>query len=217
MTHEHQGQCLYCHESNSYTELTCKRCNRWLPWATALQRVRQATAPLEATPPAAPPTGNQVAPATNYLTRAQPAQSVHRVQQPLQQPLQQPPAVSNALAAEHQYCIHCGSAHIKEAAYCPACGTPIASQHVAVVSPAPAPVQQRRRGRSQPQPTLAPAMPSPMYAGPHQIYQPSVNVSVVTEQKADSLGLLARFLLFLFKCTLVLAFLGGVVAALTSR
>ncbi len=176
MTHEHQGQCLYCGASNSYSEHTCSRCNTQLPWSTALNQVRQAATTL-----AAPPQpGNKMASPGEHMTPVQSNQIVSHGQHS---------NVPNTLSHDHQYCIRCGSAHGREASYCPTCGAPVASPHVPAVAPhAPlvSPHQastgkQKLWRRSRPQPTLAPAMPSPMYAAPPQIYQPSVNVSVVTQ------------------------------------
>jgi hypothetical protein len=53
----------------------------------------------------------------------------------------------------------------------------------------------------------------PWYGAPQQ----NVSVNVVTAQKGGGHGWWARLWIFMFKVSLVLAFVGGVLAAIASR
>ena len=203
MAYENRGQCHYCGESNSYTELTCTHCSTRLPWADALMQSRQV--------------------AQNAI--AQPVQTKWaQPPQPIQYQAGQVPAVG-----QHNFCAHCGASHAVGASFCSHCGTPV---QAFAPMPLQATLDESHRlkkpwgllFRANPTPAPVTAIPTattPVYMMPHMAHmpqQPAINVSVVTQQNTThSSGWWARLTLFLFKASMVFAFLFGIWLALVTH
>lgn len=156
MSSDHQGQCLFCNQTNSYSALTCSNCHTRLPWANALMQSRQ--------PMAAPDTSLQP---TQWAQPQSPA------------PLQR-----NHLAgpAQQRYCAHCGTEHLIGASYCSSCGTSVANlaaaqQNTPGARDALLSAFAQRMAMSPNASSVNHSVLSP---------QQTVNVSVVTQQKSGS-------------------------------
>lgn len=225
MTQEHRGQCAYCGEPNPYTSLTCNHCYTRLPWADALT---QSSMQNSTTALASPPTAQWAAPPVSQGTPD------------AQAPLTRQARFCSSCGSQHAhgaaFCASCGT---------PVQGSQLQGVPTHVVSPTqgvvphvqpmtahvtkkrglawllggsdPAHLPQNAAAQMAGARMMAPqAMPPqgmPWYGAPQQ----NVSVNVVTAQKGGGHGWWARLWLFIFKVSLVLAFLGGVLAAIASR
>ena len=227
MTQEHRGQCAYCGEPNPYTSLTCNHCYTRLPWADALTQnsMQNSTTAL-----ASPPTAQWATPQTPHST----------IDPHIQQPLARQARFCSSCGSQHAhgatFCVGCGApVHGTQMQGAPMHVSP-AQSAVPHVQPMTAHVTKKHGlawllgGANDPAHLPQNAAPQvagaqmmvpqamstqgmPWYGAPQQ----NVSVNVVTAQKGGGHGWWARLWLFIFKVSLVLAFLGGVLAAIASR